>query len=132
MLVAVEKLHQTTGSRLEGLQSGLHELARQEVPFSIPMICCQEVLQGARDEGNWRKLEDYLLTQDLVAPTNPVRTHVDAARIFYDCRQKGLTVRSSVDCYIAQLVLERDAHLLHEDEDFTRISRVRPLRIWKP
>jgi predicted nucleic acid-binding protein len=53
---------------------------------------------------------------------------VAAARIFFDCRRRGLTVRSAVDCLIAQLVLEVDGVLLHDDDDFERIRTVRPLR----
>lgn len=54
--------------------------------------------------------------------------HREAARIFFDCRRQGLTIRSSVDCLVAQLVLENDGILLHKDDDFERIAQVRPLR----
>jgi len=43
-------------------------------------------------------------------------------------RCKGLTVRSTIDCLIAQLVLEEEGELLHDDDDFDLIARVRPLR----
>ncbi len=97
-------------------------------PFALPVVCCQEVLQGARDEREWRLLDAYLGSQQLLAPDDPRSTHAGAARIYYDCRRRGLTVRSSVDCLIAQLVLDHSAVLLHEDSDFERIREVRPLR----
>ena len=50
------------------------------------------------------------------------------ARVFFDCRRKGLTVRSSTDCLIAALALERGDVLLHDDADFDAIAKVRPLR----
>lgn len=48
--------------------------------------------------------------------------------VLIDCRRKGLTIRSSIDCFIAQLVLEEDGILLHDDGDFESIRRVRPLK----
>jgi predicted nucleic acid-binding protein len=103
-------------------------LLEEGADVRIPAVCCQELLQGARDEDEWRLLESYLTTQELVVPGDPVAAHLEAARIYFDCRRRGVTVRSTLDCYIAQLALERDALLLHNDEDFVRIAEVRPLK----
>ena len=103
-------------------------LEQQGMPFAVPAICCQELLQGARNAHEWRLLLDYLTTQAWVGIADEQQSHVAAARIFYDCWRKGLTVRSSVDCLIAQIVLEHDGELLHDDRDFDSIRRVRPLR----
>jgi len=105
----------------------MHRLEEQTVPFAIPAVCCQEMLQGARDLREWNLLESYLRTQVVLAPHDPWATHAAAARIFFDCRRKGITIRSTLDCLIAQLVLELDGVLLHQDEDFERIKQVRPL-----
>jgi len=105
----------------------LVRLERESTPFHIPALCCQELLQGAKNEREWKLLLEYLSSQQVLLPADPWHTHVEAARIFFDCRRKGLTVRSAVDCFIAQLALENEAILLHDDEDFTRICRVRPL-----
>ena len=78
----------------------------------------------------WRTLYDYLSTQELLTAPDLLVSHVSAARIFYDCRRRGITLRGSIDCFVAQLALENDAVLLHNDEDFDRISSVRPLRLW--
>lgn len=99
-------------------------------PFAIPAVCCQELLQGARDEGEWRLLEAYLGTQWLLAPREPWACHRAAARLYFDCRRRGLTPRSTVDCLIAQLCIEADGVLLHSDADFERIATVAPLRLW--
>lgn len=106
----------------------LKSLEREGTPFFLPGICYQEILQGAKDEREWSLLTDYLGSQDLLFPIEPGSTHREAARIFFDCRRRGLTVRSSMDCFIAQLVLEHKGVLLHNDEDFERIRQVRPLR----
>jgi predicted nucleic acid-binding protein len=104
------------------------DMEREGAPFLLPAVCYQEVLQGARDEKEWKLLQEYLGSQDLLVPQNAISTHVAAARIYFDCRRKGLTIRSSVDCYIAQLVLEEKGTLLHDDDDFDWIAQVRPLK----
>lgn len=106
----------------------LERLEAEDSPFFVPAVCCQELLQGARDDREWELLLGHLETQTILHPKDPWRTHIDAARICYDCRRVGLTVRGTLDCYIAQLVLQSDGILLHDDEDFEKISRVRDLR----
>jgi predicted nucleic acid-binding protein len=107
----------------------LEQLEQDRTPFALPAICCQELLQGALDASEWRLLEAYLATQELLSSADPWLTHREAARIYFDCRRKGLTPRSTVDCLVAQLVMENDGRLLHADADYERISRVRPLRL---
>jgi predicted nucleic acid-binding protein len=111
--------------------SALRQLELDGVPFAIPAVCCQELLQGAGSAREWRLLLEYLETQGRLFPADPWHTHVEAARIFFEGRRRGVTVRSSIDCFIAQLVLEVDGTLLHADEDFERIKAVRPLRTWR-
>ncbi|RLA59144.1 MAG: hypothetical protein DRR04_09255, partial [Gammaproteobacteria bacterium] len=48
--------------------------------------------------------------------------HGKAARIYYDCRRTGITVRSSVDCLIAQCALENELVLLHQDRDYINMQ----------
>ena len=75
------------------------------------------------------QLFDTFVLRGLTADVaDPVASRVDAARIYFDCRRKGLTVRSAADCLIAQIALERDFSLLHDDCDFEAIGKVRPLR----
>ena len=110
--------------------AALRRLELEGIPFAIPGVCCQELLQGARDDREWSLLLSYLETQGLLFPADAWHAHVEAARIFFDCRRKGITVRSSTDCLIAQLAIDNDAMLLHEDQDYERIKEVRPLRTW--
>lgn len=106
----------------------LEQLERDAVPFAIPAVCCQELLQGARDKREWNLLLGHLDSQRILVPRDAWATHLAAARIYFDCRQRGITIRSTLDCLIAQLVLEQDGILLHGDRDFERIARVRHLR----
>ena len=85
-----------------------------------------ELLQGAKDDYEWRKLEEYLETQIYLEATE--RTWVEAARIYYDLRRKGITINSPIDCCIAQLAIENEVTLLHKDQDFEKIEKIRPLK----
>lgn len=123
VLIAFFRGHQSPAvERLVALET-------EEAPFLLPGVCFQEVLQGARNQREWDLLEEYLGSQDLLFPSNPALTYREAARIYYDCRRRGLTLRSSVDCFIAQLVLEVDGTLLHNDGDYESIAQVRPLQL---
>jgi predicted nucleic acid-binding protein len=85
-----------------------------------------ELLQGCRDETEWRILSDYL--EDQIYLETQATTWTGAARMFFELRRQGLTVRSPIDCCIAQIAIERDVLLLHNDRDFEAIASVRPLQ----
>ncbi|MCP4628803.1 MAG: PIN domain nuclease [bacterium] len=93
--------------------------------YAISRFQQLELLQGAINEKEWGLLEEYLATQYYLE-TSP-DTWSEAARIYYDLRRKGVTINSPVDCCIAQIALEYGAFLLHLDNDFEKISRIRPL-----
>ena len=84
-----------------------------------------ELLQGAIDEREWTTLARYLDGQEYIEAD--VDTWRAAARIYYELRRRGRTVRSAIDCCIAQLAIEHEALLLHQDRDFEAIAEIRPL-----
>jgi predicted nucleic acid-binding protein len=106
----------------------LDRLELEDSPWAIPVPCVQEILQGALDEREWRSLHMAVRGRDIVEPVGGVDAHVAAARIWFDARRRGLTIRSATDCLIAQIALDHDAFLLHDDDDFERIAKVRPLK----
>jgi predicted nucleic acid-binding protein len=84
-----------------------------------------ELLQGAKDEHEWRRLDGYLSSQYyLEASENTWRT---AARLYFELRKSGTTVRSPIDCCIACVAMESRALLLHRDRDFELIAKITPL-----
>lgn len=85
-----------------------------------------ELLQGSLNEQEWNLLSTYLATQDYVELT--INSWQAAARIYYDLRRQGLTVRSPIDCCIAQAALENNLILIHNDQDFETIAQVRSLQ----
>ena len=85
-----------------------------------------ELLMGATDEADWQRLSAYISTRKLLEPTK--LTWRGAAHIYVDLRRKGFTVRSSIDCCIAQLAIENEIELLHNDRDFDVIASATPLK----
>ncbi|MDQ1363093.1 MAG: hypothetical protein QG652_953, partial [Pseudomonadota bacterium] len=55
--------------------------------------------------------------------------YVAAARIYRLCRSKGIPIRSTIDCLMAQLCLRDNLPLLAKDRHFTAITRYMPLQI---
>jgi predicted nucleic acid-binding protein len=104
-------------------------LERDQVPFVIPAVCYQEVLQGARDQREWDDLRGNLDTQRVVVPEDPLEAHRTAARIYMECRRAGVSVRRQTACYIAAQVIAAEGTLLHDDGDFTRIAKVTDLQV---
>ena len=85
-----------------------------------------ELLQGAHDENEWSILSVYLEHQDYLE--SGVDTWRNAARIYFDLRRRGHTIRSPIDCCIAEIAREHDALLVHRDRGFAAIAEVRPVR----
>ena len=102
----------------------------QNIPFGINSFIYQEVLQGAKSEGEYEDLQKYLVTQHFFHPKEPVDSFTRAARIYFECRQKGITIRSTIDCIIAQTAIEHNLSLLHNDNDFKAMAKVVKLRFY--
>lgn len=103
---------------------------RQKIPFGINSFIYQEVLQGAKSEREYENLKKYLITQYFFHLNDPIDSFTRAARIYFDCRQKGITIRSTIDCIIAQTAMEHNLHLLHNDNDFKAMTEVIKLKFY--
>lgn len=106
------------------VRQSLSEIIKEQ-PIFLSRFTQMELLQGCRDEREWRLLETYLQDQDYIETTP--NTWVAAARIYYDLQRQGLTVRSSIDCCIAQLAIAHQLILIHNDRDFETIATVTSL-----
>lgn len=98
----------------------------EDIPYSITGIIYQEILQGSSSQNDFDELSQYFSTQHFLSYHDDRISYQSAARIYFDCRRKGITVRSVVDCLIAQIAIENDAILLHNDIDFVHIHKVCP------
>jgi len=100
------------------------------IPFGISPLTYLEVLQGTRTEKDYATVKSYLETHRFFGLLDGKESYAAAARIYFDCRKKGITINSTVDCLIAQTAIENDLTLLHNDADFDRMRRVAPLKIY--
>ena len=107
------------------------EALQQGMPFGITSVIYQEILQGARTGKEFALLDEYLSTQRFFHPKDPLASYAGAADIYFSCRKKGITIRSTVDCLIAQIALEHELFLLHNDKDFSAMAPVIGLRIYQ-
>jgi len=105
-------------------------ILRQDIPFGINSFIFQEVLQGAKSIKEFTTLKKYLETQRFYHLNDPVDSFAKAARIYFNCQKQGITIRSTIDCLIAQTALEHDLFLLHNDNDFTVMTAVINLKIY--
>ena len=110
----------------ETVQSKKFELILQEqIPFAISAFTYQEVLQGAKNEKEYERLNDYLSTQKIIYPSK--ESYEAAAKLFFTCRKSGITIRSTVDLLIAVTAIENNYILLHSDRDFDNMLGVSAL-----
>ncbi len=108
----------------------LESILQMKIPFGINSFIFQEILQGADSEKEYHLLKNYLATQKFYNPKNSIESFAKAARIYMDCRKKGITIRSTIDCIIAVTALEHDLFLLHNDNDYALMRKVVPLKFY--
>ncbi len=100
----------------------LDAILSRDIPFGISVHTYQEVLQGARDEREYKRLREYLDSQVIYHLPEGREIYEKAARLFFDLRRKGITVRGSIDVHIALIAIENNLMLLHDDHDFDLIA----------
>lgn len=108
----------------------LEELIDGEEDLFISEYILAEVLQGFKKDRNFELARRYLLNFP-ISLLKGFDSYIKAAQIYRTCRKKGVTVRKTADCIIAQTAIENDLFLLHDDSDFDRIASVCALRIYQ-
>lgn len=98
----------------------------QKLPFGISSLIYQEILQGAASTKDFKSLSEYLITQRFHHPKDPVASYQAASQLYFSCRTKGVTIRSTIDCLIAQIAIEHDLFILHNDKDYIQLNKVVP------
>jgi predicted nucleic acid-binding protein len=98
------------------------DIIARDIPFGLSAFSYQEVLQGARDEREYKQLREYLGTQVIYYPPEGPEIYEKAARLFFNLRRLGVTVRGSIDLLIAVTAMENKLMLLHNDRDFDAIA----------
>jgi len=104
-------------------------ISREQVGLTTLILC--EILQGARSD-----LKFDAFVQDLrqfeIFDTGGVALAIASARNYRILRQKGFTIRRTIDCIIATFCIEEDHLLLHRDRDFDAFEQHLGLRVLEP
>jgi len=95
----------------------------------IPTIL-QEVLQGIREDAQYRQVKE-ILSYFTVLQLPPVQAAIGAAELCRGLRKKGVTIRKSNDCLIAFYAIEFSAPIVHSDNYFELIGKHSKLNTWK-
>jgi predicted nucleic acid-binding protein len=80
-------------------------------------IVLLEVLQGARNQARATRIENDL-RRFQIEPMLDDNLAIRAARNYRTLRERGVTIRKTIDVIIATFCLERNHALLHDDRDF--------------
>lgn len=104
----------------------LEKILDEGAPFGITSVIYQEILQGAASHKDYIHLVEYLSTMRFFHPLDPIISFQSAAKLYFDCRKQGITIRSTIDCLIAQIAVENKLVLLHADTDYQRIKKIAP------
>jgi predicted nucleic acid-binding protein len=104
----------------------LDSLIDQNVPVGICNQVYQEVLKGEKNEKDFVVLNEYLNTMDFYTLRYGKKSYESAAWLYFKCRKTGITPRSTMDMIIAQIAIENNLLLFHNDNDFIQIAQVIP------
>jgi len=105
------------------------ELDRQRLGLTDLILC--EVLQGLRDDVSFLRVLRELQKFEVFEMAG-VELAIEAARNFRTLRQRGHTVRKTIDCLIATFCLRERHSLLHRDRDFNPFEQFLGLSVIRP
>jgi hypothetical protein len=99
-------------------------------PIGITTLILSEVLQGIRGDKRFAETVDAL-SQFVVFETGSVALAIASARNYRRLRELGVTIRNTVDTFVATFCMEEDFELLHHDSDFDHFKTHLGLRVVK-
>jgi predicted nucleic acid-binding protein len=84
---------------------------------------------GLRAKNEFITYKRYFETLNIFEPDWKT-VSISSAKLFFDLRKKGVTIRKSTDCLIAQIAIDNNALLVHNDSDFDLIAQHSELRVY--
>ncbi len=116
---------------LNGYASRQSDHLAAAIVDNTPIVLCgvvlTEVLLGLPDP-EAKRIENLLEAFPL-APEFDRADYSAASHLYRTCRSNGITIRSTIDCLIAQICLKHNYSLLAKDRDFIQIARYFPLQL---
>lgn len=106
----------------------LTQAIQDNEPIGLPGLVLTEILLGLKNDAEAKRIAQLLEAfTDVAEPSRA--DHVAATALYRRCRAKGATIRSTIDCVIAQLCLRDGLELLAKDRDFERIAEHTGLKL---
>ena len=102
------------------------ELLNRGYVVGLTSVVYQEIVQGVSSRREFEQTSEYLGSQTFYHPQDSVGSYREAARMYFDCRRAGITIRSSTDCLVARVAIEHGLMLLNDDRDFEAMASVVP------
>jgi len=100
-----------------------HYILEKKIEYGISILTYQEILQGARNDDEELNLQNYLETQKIYMLPDDLSFYNEAVHLRRLLRQKGITIRNTIDILIAMTAIKNELKLLHNDRDFEWIAR---------
>lgn len=85
--------------------------------FGVGDLILTEVLQGFREDAEYRRVKNDLLSLEIISMFNSKRA-IRCADRYRTLRKKGITIRRTVDVIIASYCIDEGHTLLFSDKDF--------------
>ena len=89
----------------------------------------QEFLMGLRTENDFMTYKRYFETLNIFE-LDWKTVSISSAKLFFDLKKKVVTIKKSTDCLIAQIAIDNNTLLVHNDSDFDFIAQNSELRVY--
>jgi predicted nucleic acid-binding protein len=86
-------------------------------PIVMPDLVYSEILQGYREDFVFQETKKFL-DEFPFAILGSRELALISAQNYRFLRKKGITIRKTLDCYIASYCISKNIPLLHSDRDF--------------
>jgi predicted nucleic acid-binding protein len=112
-------------------QTDYLHIAVASIPILVGDLILTEVLQGFRQDADFEAARQAMGKFSQANLVNSALA-VQSARNFRFLRQKGITVRKTIDSLIATYCIENSHDLLHSDADFNPYEQFLGLSVIHP
>jgi predicted nucleic acid-binding protein len=95
-----------------------------DIPYGIDKHIYLELLQGSKNQSEYNILKEYLNTLPFYELKCGKQSYENAALLYIKCRENGITIRSTIDLIIAEIAIENNLYILHDDGDYANMAKV--------
>lgn len=100
-------------------------------PIGLTALVLSETLQGIRLESRFEEALGYFGSMTLFDAMS-TELAIQSAQHFRALRERGLTVRGTIDCVLATFCIRNGYSLLHNDRDFDAFEEHLGLNVLHP